>query len=103
MLDIGAIDEGDFYVKFTLRLKSNDFKFVLYAVYGPAQLQNKSAFLVELANTCSKETLPYIIGGDFNIMRGPKDKSSGNFDPKWPNLFNAVIESLDLKEIAMTG
>jgi hypothetical protein len=25
------------------------------------------------------------------------------FDPKWPNLFNAVIESLDLKEIVMSG
>ena len=64
--DIGAIDEGDFYVKFTLRCKFNDFKFNLFAVYGPAQAQNKSAFLAELANTCSKGTLPYIIGGDLN-------------------------------------
>jgi len=58
---------------------------------------------VELANTCSKESLPYLTGGDFNIMRSPEDKSSGAFDPRWPNLFNVVIESLDLKEIAMTG
>jgi hypothetical protein len=36
-------------------------------------------------------------------MRGPQDKSSGDFDHKWPNLFNAVIESLDLKEIVMSG
>jgi len=101
--DIGAIVEGDFYVKFTLRVKSNDFKFVLYAVYGPAQLQNKCAFLVEIANTCSKETLPYIIGGDFNIMHCLEDKSSGDFDPKWPIFLNATIESLDLKEITMVG
>jgi exonuclease III len=100
---IGAIDEGDFYVKFTLRYKSNDFKFVLYSIYGPAQSQNKCAFLSELANTCSKEHLPYILGGDFNIMRNPEDKSTGDFDPKWPTLFNAVIESLDLREIVMTG
>jgi hypothetical protein len=101
--DIGAIEEGDFYVKFTLRYKTNDFKFALYTVYGPAQSQNKNAFLSELANTCSKEHLPYIIGGDFNIMRGPDDKSKGDFDPMWPNLFNAVIESLDLREITMAG
>jgi hypothetical protein len=63
VFDIGAIDEGDFYVKFTLRYKTNGFKFVLYSVYGPAQVQNKNAFLFELANTCSKESLPYIIGG----------------------------------------
>ena len=62
VFDIGAIAEGDFLVKFTLRCKSDGFKFVLYTVYGPAQYQNKQAFLVELANTCSKESLPYLIG-----------------------------------------
>ena len=97
VFDIGAIAEGDFFVKFTLRCKSDGSKFVLYTVYGLAQYQSKEAFLVELANTCSKESLPYLIGGDFNIMRKPEDKSSGVFDPKWPNLFNAVIESLELK------
>jgi len=40
-------------------------------------------------------------GFQFNAY--PEDKSSGEFDLKWPNLFNAVIESLDLKEINMTG
>jgi len=103
VFDIGAIAEGDFYVKFTLRCKNVSFKFVLYTVYGPAQYQNKQTFLAELANTCSKESLPYLIGGDFNIMRRPEDKSSGVFDFKWPNLFNAVIESLDFKEIVMSG
>ena len=66
--DIGAIDEGDFYVKFILRDKSDGFKFALYVVYGPAQHNNKEAFLVETAHTCSRESLPYITGGDFNIM-----------------------------------
>jgi len=83
--------------------KEDGFKFVLYTVYGPAQHQNKQAFLCEPANTFSKESLPYLIGGDFNIMRRLEDKSSGVFDFKWPNLFNAVIESLDLKEIVMSG
>ena len=100
---IGAIVEGVFYVKFTLRCKNDGFKFVLYTVYGPAQHQNKQVFLSELANTCSKESLPYLIGGDFNIMRRLEDKSSGVFDFKWPKLFNDVIESLDLKEIVMSG
>jgi endonuclease/exonuclease/phosphatase family metal-dependent hydrolase len=103
VFDIGAIDEGDFYVKFTLRYKSTDFKFVLYSIYGPAQAQNKGAFLAELAYTCSKENLPFLVGGDFNIMRKPEDKSCGDFDTKWPSLFNAVIESLDLREIVMTA
>jgi hypothetical protein len=36
-------------------------------------------------------------------MRRREDKSSGNFDPKWPDIFNVVIESLDLREIVMMG
>jgi exonuclease III len=80
--DIGAIDEGDFYVKFTLRYKPTDFEFVLHSIYGPAQVQYKGAFLAEIANTCSKEKLPFLIGGDFNIMRKPEEKSSGVFDHK---------------------
>ena len=83
--------------------KKDGFKFVLYMVYGPAQHQNKQAFLCEPANTFLKESLPYLIGGDFNIMRRPEDKSSGVFDSKWPILFNAIIESLDLKDIVMSG
>jgi hypothetical protein len=59
--------------------------------------------LAELANTCSKENLPFLVGGDFNIMRKPEDKSCGDFDTKWPSLFNAVIASLDLREIVITG
>src|SRR6185436_12822376 len=85
VFDIGTIAKGDFYVKFTLRCKNDGFNFVLYTVYGPAQYQNKQEFLVELANTCLKETLPYLIGEDFNIMRRPDEKSSGVFDFKWSN------------------
>ena len=101
--DIGAISKGDYYVKFTLHNKCDGFKWVLYAVYGPAQQEHKESFLIELANSCSRETLPYVIGGDFNIMRRPEDKSTDNFDFKWPNIFNQVIEVLDLKEIEMSG
>jgi hypothetical protein len=99
VFDICAIDEGDFFVKFTLRYKSTDFKFVLYSIYGPAQSQYKGVFLAELANTCSKKNLPFLIGGDFNIMRKPEDKSCGDFDTKCPSLFNVVIESLDLRKL----
>jgi hypothetical protein len=87
--DIGAIDEGDFYVKFTLRNKNDDFKWSL-----PAQQQDKESFLKELAHN---------FGGDFNIMRRPEDKNKNNFETKWPDLFNMVIQSLELKEIEMSG
>jgi hypothetical protein len=101
VFDIRAIDEGDFYVKFTLRYKTNGFKFVLYSVYGPKYktktLSSQNWLTLTLKN------LSHISWEDFNIMRSLEDKSSGIFDPKWPSLFNAVIESLRLREIVMTG
>jgi hypothetical protein len=103
VFDIGSIDEGDFYVKFTLRNKDYDYKWALFVVYGPAQQENKENFLIEMAHICSIESLPYIIGGDFNILRSPEDKNKDNFDAKWPDLFNMVIQNLDLKEIEMCG
>jgi hypothetical protein len=36
-------------------------------------------------------------------MRHPDDKNTDNFDMRWPNLFNAVTEALQLKEILMSG
>ena len=72
--DVGSIEEGDFFVKFKLRNKRDNFKWVLVAVYGVAQPEFKEKFLVELVQTCDKEKLPILVGGDFNIIRNPSEK-----------------------------
>jgi hypothetical protein len=52
VFDIVGIDEGGGgYVKFLLRNKEDDFKWVLVAVYGAAQDGFKEAFLIELVQT----------------------------------------------------
>jgi len=73
------------------------------SVYGAAQDEYKWAFLSELVRICSDEELPLVVGGDFNIIRNPSEKSNGNFNSRWPNLFNATIDVLNLKEIKMSG
>lgn len=103
IFDIGAIDEGEFYVKFNLCNKIDSFKWTLMAVYGPAQSHLKDKFLAELVNTCSKQSLPFLIGGDFNILRCPSEKNNQNYDDRWPFLFNAIIDGLDLRELVMSG
>jgi len=69
ILDLSLIVEGEFFIKFHLRNRQDDFKWILMAVYGPAQEDFKSAYLSELVRTCQKNTLPTLIKGDFNIMR----------------------------------
>jgi hypothetical protein len=70
-----------FTQKFLLINKSYGLFWTLFVVYGPTQDDLKHAFLAEMANTCSAEYRPFI-RGDFNIMRGPKDKSNYNFNPR---------------------
>jgi hypothetical protein len=103
MFYIGAIDEGDFYVKFYLCNKEDSFKWALVTVYSPAQDDQKSCFLTELVNMFSREALPILIGGDFNILRSPDDKNKDNYTDRWPFLFNALIDGLNLRELEMSG
>jgi hypothetical protein len=46
---------------------------------------------------------PMITGGEFNLLRFQREKSKGHFDSHWPFLFNAVIDRLHLREVAMVG
>lgn len=102
-LDIGEIEEGDFFIRFKLRQRADDFKFNLISVYGPAQSDLKGHFLSELVRVCSKETIPTVVGGDFNILRNPQEKNNDNFNDRWPFLFNAVIDTLNLRELESSG
>ena len=36
-------------------------------------------------------------------MRRQSDKKNDNFNTRWPFIFNAIIESLDLREIDLSG
>jgi len=70
-------------------------------LYGAAQDEFKEAFLTELVQLCTKETLPIIIGGDFNIIRGPNEKNNSNYNDRWPFLFNAIIDAFNYRELAL--
>jgi hypothetical protein len=61
-------------VKFRVRDRKTDFKWVLVAVYGAAQPEYRESFLTELVQDCSSENLPLCIGGDFNIIQNSSEK-----------------------------
>jgi hypothetical protein len=44
-----------------------------------------------------------LVAGDFSILRKPEENSSDNFYPRWLFMFNAIIESLNLREIVLSG
>ena len=52
---------------------------------------------------CNVDDKPLLIGGDFNIIRRSSEKSNNRFNDRWPFLFSACIESLDLRELELFG
>jgi exonuclease III len=102
-LKVNKMETGDFCVKLSVKSKSDGFEWLLVPVYGAAQDKHKHEFLSELVTMCDSETLPMLLAGDFNILRRPEDKSNDNFNPRWPFIFNAIIENLNLREIMLSG
>jgi hypothetical protein len=70
--DIGAIDEGDFYIKFHLCNKVDNYKWALAFVY---ETSAKKGFFAKLVNTYSHENLLLLIGSDYNILRHLSEKT----------------------------
>src|SRR6266540_4912302 len=102
-LHVKKVDVGDFSVKLHLRCKNDGFEWVLILVYGASQDSHKPEFLSELVRMCESEPLPMLVGGGFNIIRRREEKSNDNFNARWPSIFNAIIDTLNLREIALSG
>ena len=102
-LQVTNVEVGDFCVKLFLKSKGDDFQWVLVSVYGAAQDEYKQQFLSELVRLCENEPLPMMVGGDFNMIRKPEEKNNDNYNPRWPILFNAIIQSLELRELELSG
>jgi hypothetical protein len=80
--DVGSRSQGDFILELNLCDKLLDVKWNLLHVYGVAQDEFKNSFIAEFASFCSKNSDPYKLGGDFNILRYPteKNKNFSNID-----------------------
>jgi hypothetical protein len=72
-------------------------------VYRAAQEENKNSFLAELALFCSKSKQPYLLNGDFNIIRFPSEKNKVGPMHRHSGTFNAIINAYELMEIVMNG
>lgn len=102
-MEVLTFSYGDFHIKFNIHNRVDNFVWSSVVVYVTAQEAHKAAFLRELINLANNNPHSILIGGDFNMLRFPHEKSKGRFDNHWPFVFNVAIDSLDLREVHMTG
>jgi hypothetical protein len=89
ILDISMIVEGDFFIKFHLCNKLDNFKWILMEVYGPAQDNFKMTFLSELVRTCQQNPLPTLMG--VNLILWGTTKRGTMIDIVTTGLFYSML------------
>jgi exonuclease III len=101
--EVGAIDQGPFFLSAALFHRETKFKFEFIGVYGPADHSRSLQFLVDLDSKVAACQFLVAVLGDFNLIRGAQDKNNSNIN--WPlvNAFNDTIAKLVLREVARSG
>lgn len=102
-LEIEQVELADFFLGCLVRNRITNFRFWILNVYGPAHHDLSGEFILDLSNFCSREILPMVLRGDFNLIRSNKDRNQGQGDPKLMELFNNFIGSFQLRDIFVSG
>ena len=102
-LDFVTFNHGIFWASMVVSLRSLNSLLEIMVVYGPADHAMSYAFLDEISIKIESCQLSLLIGGYFNLLRFPSDKSSSNFS--WPlaDAFNAFIRDTAIREIPRVG
>lgn len=84
--------------------KNNGFRWELLVVYSPANHSRSREFLLELHNKVTSSSLPIVIGGDFNLIRGAGDKSNQLVNnPRLVQSFNNWVAYFELIDLHHSG
>ena len=85
----------------TLASTSSNHTFTLTNVYGPADHSLTDAFLHELQELPTHISGPWLLVGDFNLLRSTSDKNNPLFNSSLAESFNTCINSLALLELPL--
>jgi exonuclease III len=76
---------------------------MLTNVYGPTNNAYKNDFLQEINIISCMHNVPWILMGDFNILRAATNTTLANPNMHLMNDFNILISDLQLQEIPLMG
>jgi hypothetical protein len=96
-------DSGEFFSSMKIISKQDEFKWEVVNVYGLVQIVRKANFLKEIRQKISNMEDPFIMGGDFNLIRFTWEKSSRNVNQTWMTAFNDFIREDGIKEMGRKG
>lgn len=94
---------NDFAVSVQFWSRHDGSSWIITTVYGPCTAPGKMAFLNWLKNIIMPENVNWILLGDFNLIRKPKDRNKPGGDIGEMFRFNSMISALGLNEVKLQG
>lgn len=83
----------------TVILKRDNFELMITGVYGPQQNRDKIRFVNDLRSIRALSDLPWLINGDFNILRTLSDTTGNHTEMNSFLEFNRFISDANLFDV----
>lgn len=103
LFEVVEMDVGQFFISMVLKNKVGGKEWGVINVYGPVQYDRKEDFLREILEKCNSMMVPFLIGGDFNLVRAASEKSNAIINKSWAEKFNDCIAKAELRELHRAG
>ncbi|RVW17271.1 Transposon TX1 uncharacterized 149 kDa protein [Vitis vinifera] len=103
VVDVLEVEEGMFSVSCLFKNCIDGMRWVFTGVYGPVCRREREAFWEELGSIKGLWRDPWCVGGDFNMIRYPEERSRGGELSASMRRFNEVVEDLELKDYPLQG
>lgn len=94
-------EEGRFILSVILKGRTENWRQLVTAVYGPNHSEFPKDCREEIGNLRLCHKLSWVIGGDFNIVRFSEERLGDNTNIGERALFNELINRAELKEIPL--
>ncbi|XP_071677171.1 uncharacterized protein [Lolium perenne] len=101
MLSLSNTIARVFSLTTTLSSTTTDLSLTVTNVYAPADHSLTSQFVDEMLALLPLVSGPWIILGDFNLIRHPSEKNNANFNQNLADAFNAIINAMALFELPL--
>jgi exonuclease III len=103
LFDGSVVHCNSYAITIKLHCRQDNKTFHVTNVYGPSNPLQKLRFITWLMNLDTSDFVDWLLAGDFNLIRFPKNRNKPGGELTEMNMFNKLISDLDLAEIPFCG
>ncbi|CAM0881391.1 unnamed protein product [Alopecurus aequalis] len=101
VLALTTTTRNTYSISTSFQSTTSDTTFMITNVYAPSDHTFTDEFVAEMTSLLPLVSGPWIILGDFNLLRRPSDKNNANFNHSLAAKFNAMIHAMGLFELPL--